>query len=188
MRKLISLLLILVLAFNWLGFDLVVAIMNHTITASTQRNINEGNYDRNSLIEIKVAVNLPYTTDWSEFQQANGSFVLNGVAYNFVEQKFEKGFMIYHCLPNEKGTALTQAEKHFFADAHDIEKPEGQQKQNNQKSSAKKWTIETGVSFYQEEGDAFTFAASLPHPDLSIDAKDGFGFLPSQPPEARMNS
>lgn len=188
MRKLISLLLILVLAFNWLGFDLVVAIMNHTITATTQQNINAGKYDRNSLIEIKVAVDLPYTTDWSEFQEANGSFVLNGVAYNFVEQKFEKGYMIYHCLPNEKGTALTQAEKQFFADAHDIEKPDGQQKQTTKKSSAKKWIIETGVSVHQEEKDALAFTASLPNLQLTIDAKDGFGFLPSQPPEARMNS
>lgn len=187
-RKLISLLLILVLAINWLGFDLVVTIMNHTITASTQRHINEGKYDRNDLIEIKVAVDLPYTTDWSEFQQANGSFVLNGIAYNFVEQKFEKGFMIYHCLPNEKGTALTQAEKQFFADAHDIEKPDGQQKQNNKKSSAKKWTLETGVSIDQDEKDAIAFAASLPNLQLTIAAKDGFGFLPAQPPETRMNS
>ena len=183
-RKLISLLLILVLAINWLGFDLVVTIMNHTITASTQRHINEGKYDRNDLIEIKVAVDLPYTTDWSEFQQANGSFVLNGIAYNFVEQKFEKGFMIYHCLPNEKGTALTQAEKQFFADAHDIEKPDGQQKQNNKKSSAKKWTIETGISAYPEKQNGAAITASLPDPQLTIAAKDGFGFLPAQPPEA----
>lgn len=184
MRKVISLFLLLTLAFNWLGFDLVVAFMNHTITASTQQTINEGKYDRNSLIEIKVAVDLPYTTDWSEFQQANGSFVLKGVAYNFVEQKFEKGCMIYHCLPNEKGTALTQAEKQFFADAHDIENTDGQQKQSNKKSSAKKWTIETGVSLYQEEKDALAFTASLPQLYLTIAAKDGFGFLPAQPPEA----
>jgi len=187
-RKLISLLLILVLAINWLGFDLVVAIMNHTITASAQRHIDAGKYDRTALIEIKVPVDLPYTTDWTEFQQTSGSFEHNGVAYNFVELKFEKGYMIYHCLPNEKGTALTQAEKQFFADAHDIEKPEGHQKQGSKKSAAKKWTLETGVSIDQDEKDAIAFAASLPNLQLTIAAKDGFGFLPAQPPEIRMNS
>jgi len=91
-------------------------------------------------------------------------------------------------LTNEKGTALTQAEKQFFADAHDIEKPEGHQKQGSKKSAAKKWTLETGVSIDQDEKDAIAFAASLPNLQLTIAAKDGFGFLPAQPPEIRMNS
>lgn len=183
MRKLISFLLLLVLAFNWLGFDLVIALVNHGINTSTQHRIDEGKYDRTTLVEIKVELNLPYTTDWKDFQQAKGSFVQNGVVYNFVERKFEKGYMIYRCLPNEKGTALNQAEKQYFADAHDIEKPEGQQKKGGQKSNHKKWNLETQVSSLTNEKDDCYNLVAICNPLLTIAAKDGFGFLPAQPPE-----
>ena len=184
MRKLLSILLLGILAFNWLGFDLVVAWMNVNVNRVAQASIDEGRFNPDQLIEIKVDLELPYTTDWTNFENIKGTVSYQGVVYNFVERKYEKGQMIYRCLPNHRGTELQNARDYFYTLAYDMEKQEKKQDPVPQQSSAKKLSIETTVDELVSV-ELVQNNSSILHPLYLTKARmSGFGFIPSQPPEA----
>lgn len=184
MRKLLSFLLLAILTFNWVGFDLIVAWQNYSINQTTQFTIDAGHYDRNSLIEIRVEMNLPYTNDWTAFEKASGSFTHDGIVYNLVEKKYEKGEMIFRCLHNDKGTILTHAKNQYFAEAHDFEKPEKNNQHTTKSASVKKLNIETPIPGFNQMNPTLAAIITNSNQTLTKAAKDGFGFLPTQPPEA----
>ncbi|MEY4627938.1 MAG: hypothetical protein RLZZ595_264 [Bacteroidota bacterium] len=183
MRKLIAILFLAVLAINWLGYDLIVSIIQSKENKSFYSKIEAGDFKRDNLYEIKVDLQLPYTTDWAEFEKIRGTIVVDGVVYNFVERKYENGFMIYKCLPNHRGTELQNARDYFQSLVYDMEKQD--KKEDAPKpAAAKKLNIETIVlalqsNEFQSTNQLITFSSFI-----SAEKLDGFGLIPSQPPEA----
>jgi hypothetical protein len=183
MRKLIAILFLTVLAINWLGYDLIVGIIQSTENKSFYSKIEAGEYKKDHLYEIKVDLQLPYATDWAEFEKIKGTVVVGGVVYNFVERKYENGFMIYKCLPNQRGTELQNARDYFQSLVYDLEKQE--KKEDAPKSAAaKKLNIETTILALQSHQFLSTTHLKAFYSFLSADRLDGFGSIPSQPPEA----
>lgn len=111
----------LILSFNWLGYDLVFSFMNRHLRDDARTNIDLGRYDATKLKEIRVDLGLPYPTDWNEFEKVNGTVTVDGVVYEFVERKYEQGQMVYRCLPNLKGTELQQTRNAWLARSVDAE-------------------------------------------------------------------
>lgn len=183
MRKLIAILFLAVLAINWLGYDLIVSIIQSKDNKSFYSKIEAGDYKRDNLYEIKVDLQLPYATDWAEFEKIRGTIVVDGVVYNFVERKYENGFMIYKCLPNHRGTELQNARDYFQSLVYDMEKQD--KKEDAPKpAAAKKLNIETTVlalqtNEFQSTNHLITFSSFI-----SAGKLDGFGSIPSQPPDA----
>ena len=183
MRKLIAILFLIVLAINWLGYDLIVDIIQSRENKSFYSKIEAGDYKKDHLYEIKVDLQLPYATDWAEFEKIRGTIVVDGVVYNFVERKYENGFMIYKCLPNQRGTELQNARDYFQTLVYDMEKQE--KKEDAPKpAAAKKLNIEITVLALQSQQFISTHLLTAFQSFVSADKLDGFGSIPSQPPEA----
>ena len=183
MRQVASISLFLLLAFNWLGYDVVVAVLNAKARHTAQRAIDQRRYDPTQLIEIKVPLELPYSTDWSSFEQVKGMISYEGVLYNFVERKYENGHMTYRCLPNQRGTELQNARDYFYSLVYDLEKQEkGESAPKHQTS--KKINIE--VTF--DHDWVLSGIQSTPSTERgrfsSKSMMDGHANLPLQPPEA----
>lgn len=183
MRRLISIVLLLILAINWLGLDLVFTLLNTKANRQLESRIESGNYDANQLIELKVDLQLPYATDWARFEQTKGTIVIEGIVYNFVERKYENGQMIYRCIPNHKGTQLQSAREYFHNLAYAMEKQDKKQPAPKP-AAAKKLSIETTVTEKWEWSHDLSLSAPLHTPVLPHTKMDGFGTIPSQPPEA----
>lgn len=183
MRKFISLLLLVILAFNWLGYDLVVALMNRSIHRMAEARIEEGDFSSKDLIEIKVDLVLPYATDWASFEKINGTVSYQGMVYNFVERKYQNGQMIYRCLPNQRGTELQHARDYFYSLAYDLEKQDKKESVPKQQSG-KKLSIETTLLDLHAHSNDFAQLNTLYDAHLIRNRMDGFGFIPAEPPEA----
>ena len=183
MRKMIAILFLAVLAINWLGYDLIVGIIQSKADKTFYSKIEAGDYQKDHLYEIKVDLQLPYATDWAEFEKIRGTIVVDGVVYNFVETKYENGFMIYKCLPNHRGTELQNARDYFQSLVYDMEKQD--KKEDAPKpSAAKKLNIETTVLALQAHQFISTNHATAYHNFVSAARLDGFGSIPTQPPDA----
>ena len=174
-----------ILVFNWLGYDLVVSVMNLRINHIAEANIEKGNYDQSQLIEIKVDLQLPYSIDWTDFEKVNGTVSYHGMVFNFVERKYENGQMIYRCLPNHRGTELQHARDYFYSLVYDMENQEKKNDSAPQHStSVKKLNIESTVNDILAEADFNFSKASIHGHFINSDCLNGFGFMPAQPPEA----
>ena len=183
MRKIIATIFLATLAMNWLGYDLIVAVIQNNANKVFNNKIESGDFNTQNLYEIKVDLDLPYATDWATFEKTRGTIVVDGVVYNFVERKYENGFMIYRCLPNHRGTELQNARDYFQSLVYDMEKQE-KKDPAPKPAPVKKLSIEST----ELEINNFSFASHIQHnhPSSFISAArlDGFGSIPSQPPDA----
>ena len=101
LKKLAAILLICLLLFNMIGYRLVIALMEIDANRQMITRIDDNKYDESELIEQAVPLNLPYFTDWHQFERCDGQITINGIEYNYVARKFCNNEMIYKCIPNE---------------------------------------------------------------------------------------
>ena len=65
--------------------------------------------DNAKLIEIKIPVNFPASTDYEGYQLVSGEIQLKNVYYNYVKLKVTSDTLYFVCLPNPTKTRLVNA-------------------------------------------------------------------------------
>jgi hypothetical protein len=75
--------------------------------------IDRAEYNEDDLIEISAPLNLPYYTDWQDFERRDGQVTINGVVYNYVARKYTNNVMVYKCIRNEKQQHINDVKKHI---------------------------------------------------------------------------
>lgn len=101
--------LLLVLAFNFCGYRLVIACMNDAATTAVEKKADAKDYADDELISIKKTLNLPYYTSSAEFERAYGSVNINGQDYEYVKRRVHNDTLELLCLPNTAKTTLNAA-------------------------------------------------------------------------------
>lgn len=91
-------------------YDYMQKEANKQLEVSLDNNV----YDESQLIEIKVAVHLPYQTSWASYERYNGEIQLNGVKYKYVKRKLANDTLYLKCIPNTKEMMLQTAKNDFF--------------------------------------------------------------------------
>lgn len=183
MRSIIAFCLIMLLAINWYGYDLMLHILSNQSNKSLAADFEKGQYRQEELLEIKVNLDLPYSTDWESFEKATGSISVEGVIYNFVERKLENGFMVYHCLPNYKSTSIQNARDYFHTLVYNLEKQESK-KPVPVAPAVRKLQIETTLHELLQWTALSTKDAMMLQAFHIRKQCDGFGNIPDQPPNA----
>ena len=183
-RKVITSALLFILSFNWLGYDIVFSFMNRHLQDVARTNIDLGRYNPTTLREIRVDLGLPYPTDWNEFEKISGTVTVNGVVYEFVERKYEKGQMVYRCLPNIRSTELQETRNAWMARSVDTEPSDHSGSIPVNISLFKKLNIESTV---EAISSALALMPDLHRPqpsDLAAVLLDGHPDSDPNPPEA----
>jgi hypothetical protein len=183
MRGIIAFCLIMLLAINWYGYDVILHILSKNAGKTIAADFEQGNYRQEELLEIKVDLELPYSTDWESFEKISGTISVEGVVYNFVERKLENGHMVYHCLPNYKSTSIQNARDYFHTLVYNLEKQESK-KSVPTAPAFKKLQIETTVHDTKQWVALSTSNSSMQQGFYIQLQCDGFGKIPSQPPDA----
>jgi len=183
-RKVITGILLFILSFNWLGYDLVLSVIDSNLRTGARAAIERGDYNASTLREIRVDLGLPYPTDWSDFEQVNGTVTVDGIVYEFVERKYEQGQMVYRVLPNFKSTEVQKARAEVLAMSLDREQDDPSGTLPGQISLFKKLNIETTVNVL--DGSP-ALMADIHQPMLRPSVAyplDGHVNTSSRPPEA----
>jgi len=68
--------------------------------------LDNSEYDESQLIEIRMAMNLPYQQRVTEFERAYGEVELDGKTYTYVKRKVEGDVVILKCIPNKSKQQL----------------------------------------------------------------------------------
>ena len=183
MKRLVSILLLGILCFNWFGYRLFSSLLQQQANTALEARLDQHDYDESQLIEIRVSLNLPYQTDWTDFERVDGETEINGIHYKYVKRKVEKGQLILLCLPNETKMRLQTARDDFFRLVNDLQHPsQGKQPDNN-------YSISFNIlsEYWQEKNDWELIAFSTRH--LQHSARhasyktSNLHFIPDQPPE-----
>lgn len=115
-----------------------------------QAVIDERSFNASNLVELSVVTNLPYTNDWREWEQVNGTIEINGYQYQYVERKLEKGKMIYRCLLNSEKQTVLAAKDEFQQLVNNYNQ------QTDHKSSSKSIVINNFIGDYDDAIQHYT--------------------------------
>ena len=109
--------------------------------AKLEAQLDINNYNEASLIELKVPLNLPYQTDWEDFERYDGEVTVDGQHYKYVKRKVQDGMLLLKCIPNESKNRIESARDQFFQQAYDLQKNNGTKKSEAPKHSTVKNSI-----------------------------------------------
>jgi len=123
-KKILAIILLGVHLFNLGGYRLVFNGLEDKFGAQMVARIDRAEYNDKDLIEVKVPVNLPYQTNWKEFERYDGEIQIAGVHYNYVKRKLQNDTLILMCIPNTDKMKLFNARETFFSLVNDMQQNE----------------------------------------------------------------
>lgn len=182
-KRAVTILLMSILAFNWLGYRLLSSYLEHRSDVALVQKIDRQDYDESHLIELRVPLNAPYLSGSdTEFERIDGEVIIEGTHYNYVKRKVENGELVLMCIPNEGKTKILSSRVDFFKMVNDVDQSsEGKSKNTG---SFKSFTTE-----YRQENNSWNiprlvFGNHLKHSSFTASISTGFDAIPEQPPRA----
>lgn len=118
--------------------------------------LDQSDYLDEELIEVKLPVNLPYQTNWSEFERYDGEVVIAGVHYNYVKRKLQNDTLILMCIPNTDKMKLFNARETFFSLVNDL-----QQNENGKQLPVPVKPVKIFKAEYVPDQNDFSFAGTV---------------------------
>lgn len=125
MRNFFSILLLLILLFNWFGYRALISFLEDKATAQLEAQLDENNYDESQLVAITIPVTkLSYYNNSTLFERVDGQLEINGVQYKYVKRRLYNDSVELICVPDQTAMKLSNAKNDFFKVVNDIQHKE----------------------------------------------------------------
>ena len=100
LKKLASILLIILFLFNLVGYRIVYCYEQQQADNQLEASLNKDLYNEADLLTIKVPLSLPYLVNNSSFERVDGEIKVNGKIYKYVKRRILEGQLVLLCLPD----------------------------------------------------------------------------------------
>lgn len=120
LKKLLSILFLGILLFNWGGYRILTDYLEDKADQRLEAQLDQDNYDEAALVSIKVPTNLPYYSNSPVYERVDGSININGVAYKYVKRRIYNDSLEVMVIPNAVKAGLQSARDDFFRLANDL--------------------------------------------------------------------
>jgi hypothetical protein len=172
------------LFFNWFGYRLLADILQEQADIELEARLDQHDYDDSQLLEMRVTLNLPYQTNWTDFERVDGEIEIDGIHYKYVKRKVQDGQLVLLCLPNENKMRLQTARDDFFKLVNDLQHPSQNKKSDNNHS----FSFNSFSAEYWSQKNDWSLAALLDQPlhyrnNNAILQTGSYTTTPEQPPE-----
>jgi hypothetical protein len=121
----------LILLFNIGGYRIAIELMQDKSDAQLEALLDKNDYDESQLIEISVALNMPYQERFTEFERHYGEIEIDGKAYTYVKRKIAGDVVIFKCIANESKEKLQSLHDELTIANSNSDIQQGPQKQHN---------------------------------------------------------
>ena len=184
MKKLATILLLLLLLFNFVGYRIIFNALQTKADKQLVAKIDKKEYNDADLITITVPLSMPYLTDSKDFERKDGEINVNGKIYHYVKQKISQGNLVLMCLPDEQKMQIQSAKDEVFKLANEL-----QNNTSSKKSGENSQVIKFVISDYDKLQTTSFNTHLIQTPSLFFNNASyvllkGAGITPEQPPEA----
>lgn len=149
--------------------------------ADTQmvKQIFENKIDKTKLIELKIPVNMPTISDWTDYEEIVGQIQLKDAYYNYVRLKMTRDTMYFICLQNTDKTRLVSANVITVKEISDVPvSKKGQAPVTKKVNTLSEYNLQSFKYSYAAVGVAVKKNNAL----LSFHLTDPFIESPGKPP------
>ncbi|MBI2730488.1 MAG: hypothetical protein HYX40_07030 [Sphingobacteriales bacterium] len=184
MRKILSILILLLLAFNWFGYRLMFNYLQQSKDSQLEAKFDNNSYDESQLIEIRVPLNMPYQNNWSGFERYDGEVTVKGVLYKYVKRKVENNQLVLLCYPNSDKMHLLNARDEFFKLANDFQ----QHNESKKPTAPNTQGFKNLLTEYVQQDNNWQLSSFEISKKLYIECnllriREGYPSTPEQPPK-----
>ena len=106
MRRFAAILLILILLFNIGGYRFLITSLQIKADNRLESVIDNQEYNDADLIEIRVALQMPYQDRYTDFERHYGEINIDGKAFTYVKRKIAGDVLILKCIANSSKQQL----------------------------------------------------------------------------------
>ena len=131
MRQLTAISLILIFLFNLAGYRALLQFWEVQENTKLEAKLDQQQYDEKDLVEVKIPINLPYHSNWNNFERYDGEIDIDGVHYKYVKRRIFNDSLVLLCIPNEIKTKIGTARDEFFSLVNDLQKDAGNSKSSH---------------------------------------------------------
>lgn len=131
MRRLSAIFLILIFLFNLTGYRLLLQYWEAQADTKMEVRLDHQQYDEKDLVQVKIPINLPYHSNWSDFERYDGEIDIDGIHYKYVKRKIFNDSLVLLCIPDKIKTKLNTARDEFFSLVNDLQKDTGNAKSSH---------------------------------------------------------
>jgi hypothetical protein len=108
LKKTFSILLVILLLLNVLGYYGVFLGLQYKNAHDLALRLDADNYSNDEAVTIKVPVAIPYM-ETTDYERATGEFEYNGEFYSLVKQKFVQDTLVIVCVKNHERKQIKNA-------------------------------------------------------------------------------
>lgn len=90
-------------------------------TFRLEQKLEIGDYDENLLVEVKIPLQLPYYTNWSEYERHYGETEWNGKHYQYVKRKLYNDTLYLLCIPHTEKNNIQTAAADIFRSVNNLQ-------------------------------------------------------------------
>jgi len=120
LKKLTAILMMLLFLFNLIGYRLLIDHWKQESDNSLVSKIDNGDYSKESLVEVKLAAQLNYPRDMPAFERADGEIEVNGVFYRYVKMKWYNDTLTLLCVNNTEKASLQTKQHDYYQHTTDL--------------------------------------------------------------------
>ena len=146
MKKSASIFLLLIFLFNTIGYKVFFFYLERQADARIEARIRTIDELDKRLITVKLPINLPYQTDWREFESVDGEMNYHGETYKYVKRKVMRDTIILLCIDHKEKTQLEKRSADYFKKVNDLAS----------ESHKKPVLKQAKTDYYQEIKDIFS--------------------------------
>lgn len=184
MKKFAAIFFLIVFAFNWFGYRLVYNFLQQKTNENLEALFDKNSYDEDQLIELKIAVNVPYQTSRNAYERYDGEIKVDGAIYKYVKRKIVNDTLYVLCYPNSQKMHLETAKNNFFKLTNDLEQNDNGNNNGHFKSVAKNLQpVFNESSFAFKINAPLTITKTLHLVPQITKLPAGQQFIPAEPPE-----
>ena len=182
LKKAASVLLLTVFLFNTIGYKAFFFYLEQEADARLDARIkNLDEFDK-GLMTVKIPINLPYQTDWREFESISGEMTFKGKTYKYVKRKVMRDTLILVCIDHQEKTRLEKSTADYYKKVNDLAS------ESNKKPVSK----QAKTDYYQEIKDLVADSSPILNkkhktPDFTPPIATGYSLMAEMPPEKHIS-
>lgn len=113
MKKVVSIILLLVFLFNVGGYHIVFWGLRLQTDQQLAKRLDAELYDQDETLEIKIPLSLPYPVYGRHFERVNGAFEHNGEFFKLIKQRHENDTLYVICIRDRATRQLVNTMKDY---------------------------------------------------------------------------
>jgi hypothetical protein len=141
-KKAISFLLLLLFMFNLIGYRLLVYYGQQQADLVLEASFDTETYQQKDVFTISIPLNLPYSTNWKNFERFDGEVTYKGEIYKYIKRKVYNNQLLLVCMPNIYKMRLENAKNTFFKTTVNEQTTNSKKTTNHKNDIAKKLTTD----------------------------------------------